>query len=192
MEKVLIFDALDHSYKVDGESLPSVTGILERTGFIDKDWFTAYSATRGTYTHRACYLYEAGTLDEAELDPALVGYLNAYKRFLQETHWTSEVMEKPDYHQVLRYAGTPDRVGLMPGRKSILDIKTGVPSEWHRFQTAGYSMILDPIDYNRFARFSLYLKSDGSYKLARYDDRNDSKIFLAALTVYNAQRRIGK
>ena len=53
MASELTFDEEKHEYRLDGEVLPSVTGILREMGFVDDTYFTEDSAARGTAVHRA-------------------------------------------------------------------------------------------------------------------------------------------
>ena len=179
----LTLDKTTHTYSLG----PGVTTILKRVGFISDRWFTEQAAVRGSYVHQACQYLEEKTLDDATVDDELRGYLNAYQKFLNESGWVSTTIEKPMHHAVLGYCGCPDRIGHMAdGKEGILDLKSGLPFGWHKLQTAAYTALYKPDDPQSIQRYSLYLRGDGSYKLDRYADKNDLKIFLATLTVYKA------
>lgn len=176
----------NHIYRMDGLVIPSVTQVLVRTGFVDGSWHTENAKTRGSHVHLAAVFYDHGTLDEETLHPTLKGYVDAYKKFRAEIGFLPTTIEKPMAHPVLRYAGTPDRIGQWGIGQAILDIKTGVPAPWHRYQLSAYAMLADNIEFYRFARMSLYLRPDGTFSLVKHTDRDDAKIWLAALTVFNA------
>ena len=183
----LTFDEKAHEYRMGERSLPSVTAILKDAGLIDTRFFNDYAMTRGTFVHQACEMLDLGTLDEDTLDPALFGYVGAYKKFRAECPMVWTEIEHMRADSVLGYAGTPDRVG----DRTVLDIKTGQKQPWHGFQLAAYTMLALNAPLNTLTkRLGLYLKDDGTYKLERYQDRADFDVFKAALIIYNAKRRI--
>jgi len=76
-----------------------------------------------------------------------------------------------------------------PGHKWLLDIKTGGPADWHRLQTAAYSMTFPHFPMRRA---TVHLGSNGRYAMREYklsDMLTDRGDFQAALRVYNLQRR---
>lgn len=184
---MLTFDEKEHSYSVDGRLVPGVTTVLAGVGLIDASWFSEYAATRGTYVHEATALYDRGELDEESLDPALTGYLGAYKRFRREVfsgEWQS--IETPSYHAT-GFAGTPDRVHP----KMVVDIKSGAKLPWHPIQLAAYAILAhNCVNGYGIERLGLYLHDDGTYKLYNYKNPNDFEVWRACLTVYNAKRRL--
>ena len=162
----------------DRETWPRVTDILKSAGLIDTTWFTDEARARGTAVHLACQYLDEGCLDEATVAEEIRPYLAAYQRFRAEVitgEWTA--IEQPVYHETLRYRGTPDRVF----GSWLYDIKTGGPLAWHGPQLAAYAACLPEIT----RRIGLYLSVDGGYNLVEYKDRDDWKVFQAALTVHN-------
>ena len=80
------FRESDHSYWFDGIRVPGVSEIIEGAGLTDPNaqkYYTKFHADRGTAVHKACELYDKGILDEDSLDPEVVGYLEAYKKFTE-------------------------------------------------------------------------------------------------------------
>ena len=90
------------------------------------------------------------------------------------------------------YAGTPDRI-LLARPRELWDLKTGPYQDWHRYQGAAYINCLD--DPFSYSRFGIYLKKNGSFPAVREFPKkeyvDDLRVFLAALTVYNAKSRTG-
>lgn len=178
----LTFDPAKHLYTVGGLLYPSVTQVLADTGFVDKSWFTEYARDRGSKVHRAALLSDQGDLDTDNLDPVLRGYVDAWERFRAEVVPEFTAMEEGLFSDTYRFAGTPDRFGLMGTFETVFEIKTGSPEKWHGIQLAGYSILLNK-PYCQ--RVGIYLKEDGRYNLEFYRDRQDGPIFLSALAIHN-------
>ena len=170
------FDEATHTYKIDGKVWPSVTQILQDLGFMS-DFYAAGSSTRGKDVHLITKLYEEGRLDWTKIDEDYVGYLDAWISFLRKEPWETEKCEVVTYHRLLGYAGTTDRMGNWKNRKAVLDIKSGVPENWHELQLTGYALMQQ---YETLV--GVYLKDDGSYKVKEYDFR--PKNWNACLRVY--------
>ena len=110
----IVFQREGHIYTVDGKEVTSVTTIIKDCGLIDTTWFNDTATTRGTYVHQATELLDKDDLDEASLDPALVPYVDAYKRFKDETGFCINDIEKIVYNSTYGYIGTLDRMGRFP------------------------------------------------------------------------------
>jgi hypothetical protein len=175
------FDPATHSYLLDGKPVPSVTKILADTGFIDATWFTEWACRRGTLAHLCTHLDDTNELDEDTVDPELVPYLAAYRRFKVESGFIvlgSEVRMASVTH---RFAGTLDKVGTFGNAAAIIDLETGSHQPVKAIQTAGYELLRG----SPHKRFALQLKDDGSYKIHPFTDRQDKQIFMSALAVYH-------
>ena len=109
------FEADGHRY---GNGLESVTTILKEEGLIDARWFDDWSRDRGSMIHLATHYDDTGELDEENLDPVIVPYLEAWRKFKRESGFVQEKIEVPMQSTTHRYAGTPDRIGELPGRIS--------------------------------------------------------------------------
>ncbi len=162
-----------------------VTEVLRLAGLIDATWYTDETATRGRYVHEACALLDSGELDEATLDPVLRPYLGAYQKFLAECRVEWEAIEQPVEDALYGYRGTPDRVGMINGKRTVLDIKSGAMQPWTALQTAAYSACLG----NRLVRFGLELRADGTYRLTEFTDRRDVAVWQGALLVAQWKQR---
>lgn len=108
------FTADGHIYTLDGLILPSVTGILKAEGFIDDRFFDDYSRDRGTYVHLATHMDDMGDLDDDTVDPVIVPYLKAWRRFKKESGFVVEQSEISLASKAYNYAGTIDRIGRFP------------------------------------------------------------------------------
>lgn len=99
-----------------GRVYPSVTTILKAEGFINTAYYDDWSRDRGSMIHLATAYDDAGELDEENLDPVILPYLKAWRRFRKESGFVPEQIEPPMMSTAYRYAGTPDRIGDLPGR----------------------------------------------------------------------------
>ena len=174
----------DHVYAQDGIGYPSVTNILQKTGFIDTKWFTEYGRERGSCVHQIIHWHILGELDEGTVDPVLQPYLEAWKSFEKDTGYQSLYVEHSLVSPEYGFAGTPDNIGILNENDAVVDLKSGSVSDWVGIQTAGYE-ILSGLKLHRFA---LQLKGDGKYILKEFKDRNDINIFKSAMACYQWQR----
>ncbi len=186
------FDEAAHRYVVDGKVRPSVTQILE---VVDEIWRVPFEVLErarklGTAVHRATELFDRDDLDESSVDPAIEPYLRSYQRFRSETGFVPDHVEMRLYHAQMGYCGTLDRVGQMNGKRALLDIKSG--EEWpsHGPQTAAYEQAFEHMTKQKVsARFGLYLRDDGTYRLQPKKDPSDWSVFLACLTIQRFKER---
>ena len=123
----LTFDEATHAYTLDGRPVPSVTeivGLLTARKYADTNAAMLQQAQRrGTEVHELCEMLDCGVEpEELDIEPELVGYVNAYLAFLRDYRPEWEWIEKPVW--TLDYAGRIDRVGVIDGETAIVDIKT--------------------------------------------------------------------
>lgn len=123
----LTYNDEDHSYQLDGRPVPSVTeivGLLTAKKYGDTNAaMMAQAQRRGTAVHELCEAIDCGVdPEDLDIEPELVGYVNAYLAFLRDwrPEWTW--IEKPVH--TLDYAGRIDRVGVIAGQTAIVDFKT--------------------------------------------------------------------
>lgn len=185
---MLTFDPDTHVYTYDGQPVPSVTQILKEAGVIDTQWYTGDGAIRGQCVAEATALDDEGELDETSLDPALAGYMAAWRKFVAETGIIFQQIETPLFHNTLRYAGTPDRIATWAGKPCVIDIKTGGREDWHGLQLAAYAGMVD----GPHSRCGVYLGPEGTYKARQFTDGNDWLDFMACLRLCNRKRRNNK
>jgi len=174
-------DRITHTYT---DNLPSVTTILKAAGIIEVGHYTELGRQRGGTVHLILEYYDQGILDEATVDPQLIGYLDAYKKALAATGWTFDRIEAPACDKARTYAGTPDRIRTTPPRL-LVDVKTGTYETWHAIQAAAYvNMLDDSFGYNRYG---LYLQSSGKYQIREFpraEYARDLSVFQSALNIY--------
>jgi len=122
----VIFEPSGHTYTYNGQTLPSITGILKAEGFIDTQWYDNWSRDRGSYVHLACHYDINGELDEETLDEEIRPYLAAFRKFMADSGFKVERSEVPGVNTTYLYAGTPDLVGCFPqptaARRYVLEL----------------------------------------------------------------------
>lgn len=172
----LQFDDVKHQYKVNGKIIPSVSeiiGPITYSNFRVQQNVVDQAAHRGTMAHSTTALYDMGALeDESSLSPDEAFYLKAWRDFCHDY--------KPDWQYIelplacRTFAGTIDRIGIIDGTITIVDIKTTSSMDRvHKValacQIAGYWDLcqLNDIDAKYWNSFGVQLKKDGSY--AVYD-----------------------
>ena len=182
---MLTVDEASHTYRFGGQVVPGVTSILAPLSNFDrvpKHVLDAASAF-GKAVHLACELDDLGALDESALDPELSPYLQGWRKFSADHQVKWPFIESPVYHSTMRYAGTLDRLGLVNGELTVVDIKSSVqlyPSVGP--QLAAYASAKGVPDAKRMA---VQLKPDGTYVAKPYTDPTDWPVFCSLLTLRN-------
>jgi hypothetical protein len=192
----LAFDEPTHVYTFNGKTQIHVTGALTVAGLIDRAWLTEEGRTRGTLVHAAIALAteDPSQYGDAEWPAAIAPYLAAHARFLSESGFRIDAVEERVCDPRLACAGTIDLRGQLPGGPSaldvidVIDLKTGEVPRWVGYQTAGYVRLLPPMVERRCRRWCLNLRDDGTYRLIPLTKHSDASVFLAAVTVAQAQR----
>src|SRR3990172_12011201 len=85
----LEFSAADHSYRLNGRPVVSVTQALAPLAqWLGPEDAVEFARVRGDLVHAACDLVDREELDWAQLDPQLVPYLEGYRNFLIDSDAT--------------------------------------------------------------------------------------------------------
>lgn len=176
-------DKETHEYTTEGGiTVPSVTQIIDRSGLMNKAWYTPEAQARGTLVHEITALLDQGIEVYCKSDDDYAGYIDAYLKFQREADFLVIEVEKRVYHPELMYAGTIDRIVELNGRMAVLDIKTGVQENWHAVQLAGYSKALE----EPLPLYSLYLRANGTYSLIKH--RNVRELYNRWISVLNTYK----
>lgn len=190
----LRFDEAKHEYSVQGVRYPSVTQILSPLVDYSQVPRTVLERARqlGQAVHRMTELYDLDDLDMDDLADELRPYLTAWIKFRAETGFVPETIEKRLYHPALRYAGTPDRSGLINRRRAVIDIKKMLYlGPVIGLQLAAYKELFEKNGTHIEDRYALGLRADGTYRLQPYTDKSDWPVFLSLLTTRNWKEKHG-
>ena len=202
----LTFRESDHTYwegePDTGVRLFSTTQILSLSGLVDTTYFQPKYAERGTFVHQATEYFDRRDveLDEDELDPGIVPYLEGYKKFVADWKPRWDGIEVMLHDPNLRIAGTIDRWGTLkpPKGKSrikvVVDIKSGSTAPSHAIQLAcSQHLISRHLQLSGAAkqhtskpmveRYVVYITKRGTYSVKKFEDVSDIGVFMAARTI---------
>ena len=204
------FDAIHHTYTVNGRVAPSVTGVIRSAGLMPS--YEVADPSFGERVHDLTAEYdrdhpfEAPAIDMVILDETgdrLSQCLSQWIAFRRDWCFVPEKVEKRVASTTVGYAGTVDRVGRIwmfdasgaSGTRrqlhAVIDIKTGEPSPWHALQTAGYVLALG-MERLATKRACVYLDPDRSYyRIEWHEDPTDFSVFLATVNLHNWKARNG-
>lgn len=194
----IVFLKEPHQYVVRGKTIPSATQVIEAAG-LGEDFslvpprILELARQRGDAVHLACAYLDAGELDWGTVDPRIMGYVEAYVAFRKALPVKTVVVEKRMAASLggILLAGTPDLVGFINGRRSVVDLKTGQNAD-AGLQTAGYKTLWDAAHPSQpiYDRYALRLRKDGTYKLIAEENPDHIPMFLDALEYAAAKKKM--
>lgn len=170
----ITFDAENHQYFYGLERIPSVSEILRpltETYLANiPEAILTWKRELGIAVHKACELYDLGTLDEDGLDERIVPYLEGYKKFTVDYEPQWHAIEQIVFEPTMRYAGTLDRAGAFRETDAaVIDIKTSVSIQpTAALQLWAYACANDAYACPDLA--VLQLLPSGNYNLSWFED----------------------
>lgn len=195
MRPILTRDS-DHRYWLGGKELAPVSRILNVIA--PYQYSDPVAMLRGTAVHLATEYWDRQTLDPASVDPAIAGYLEAWKNFRSVTGFvpTLDSIETYVADSDLGVAGTYDRLGTMPsnGAAVLLDIKTGAHHWRYDVQVTAYDYLqqkwlgVPPTP----TLLTVCLNETGGWRMHAVEARSAMmNIFLCGVTIYHARKNYG-
>jgi hypothetical protein len=161
---------------MDGERLPSITQMLTISGHSDDTWYTQESADRGTAIHQAATRFDLGALELADVPEGHRGSVSAYIAASRALRPVWELIEVAMVDPTWTWCGRPDRIGRVLGSRACLEIKSGAPEPSHSLQLALQAILVagqGGLPAELYARYGLYLKASGRFKLERFTSLRD-------------------
>lgn len=190
---MLAFDAATHTYTLNGQRLPSVTQVLAPLYDFSRIPPDVLESARifGQHVHEACDLFDRGQLDWLNLSPALVPYVEAWRKFIDDSGAIVIASEMRVVHEQLGYAGTVDNVLDWKGRTFIPDRKsTAVQPPTVGAQTAAYAQAWKAMHGGREPeRRCIQLNPDGTYRVHAKRDPADWSLFLSCLNIFKFKEK---
>lgn len=189
----LIFDERSHTYRLDGQTLISVTQVLKPISELEyeeiREDVLENASKRGTAIHFALELYNEFGVEE--IDEEYRGYLEAYKSFLRTYHYQPIHNERQVVSE-LGYAGTVDCVAKVNGIVTVVDYKTTSKLNPRKvgLQLAAYRQALKEEGIDTELGAVLQLKKDGKYKFLMYDSNQLDEHFKYFKLLLDAQKVI--
>lgn len=199
------FDEATHTYTLDGVELPSVTYIIRYLA-VDKannaDPNMALMAReRGSAVHEATVVYDYSGKIPDDFPAEYAPYLEAYVQFVRDYAPNWILTEYRMANEMLGFAGTLDRFGVIDGYFCILDIKTSYKVDMPSLsaQLAAYMSLLykeyskeyppakwDAILEKGLNLYGLQLMRNGKYRLYKCDESVGDILFQSCLKIYRA------
>jgi len=146
-----------HIYHDGMDIIPSVTQVLSPSSH----FYTPGSAERGTEIHELCAEY-ARDSSQWPADP----YIEAFALWCRARAPKWIVIDSKASPYLLegtidgrRFAGRPDLIAMIDGKRTVVDIKSGVKAAWHKAQVSIYAYC-DKAE----KALLLYLRPDISYR----------------------------
>lgn len=197
-EQTLTFDEETHTYRLDGETIPSVTQLTDIYSTLsvdegdDLELTMEAAAERGTVMHSYLENRLWGEPDETiEFPEAYSDYADAVELFLSEHVLEPYLTETPMWGEAegVRFAGTPDFVGRIDGKLSILDWKfvSQVQKTKVGAQLSGYLSLCLCNDLAPESLFCVQFLQDGTYRLYPAGTAADS--FYLCLSVWKEKHK---
>jgi hypothetical protein len=187
----IVFKDDTHQYFHNGKEYPSVTTILKHFGMVDfsmvGETTLKKAAEFGRNFHATSAMFEEGTL--GAYSPELEPWLDGWKKFLKDFAPVGIAIELPMVSTTWGFAGTPDRVYVMPGPKNaIWDIKTGHEMPANALQTAGYKILAEEsLGIKVQERGTIVVHEDG-YKMFKHTGTTDDGIFKGLVNAWKWKR----
>lgn len=176
------FTALGHTYTIGAQIVPSVTQTMALAGLNPYERVPRRNLERaaaiGTAVHRATHFLDEGDLDLESLDPAIVGYVLAWQRFKVAEDFVPIEIERRGVsvgeNGELAFGYCLDRIGVLAGEETLLDIKT--PKKVSAFMLLCYGV--QTAGYCRGSNFdgkraSVNLREDGTFKVYPHQEARD-------------------
>lgn len=163
------FDEETHTYRLNGEIIPSVTQVLASLNDFSmiRPEVLQHAADRGTAVHRAVELFCADNLEEDSLCDEIKPYFAAFKQFYGEKQPKIISSEQLVCNTRKQYGGKMDLVIEMPDMW-LVDIKcTAQVSKTAGIQLVAYRhayLEMNPVVQHMPKRATLWLQKTGKYQ----------------------------
>lgn len=199
-----------HTYKLDGNEIPSVTRAIDFSGLVDydnvRDSILERRTMQGREVHRAVHFHVQNDLDEPSLTPDVAKYLASFKLLEQQWRFKPLYVEREFVGELggMLYGMKPDLVGVVLGHDAVVDVKTGKSYPWHGVQMSGYAAGLPRqgltsawAKFFSWDRYTVHLQKDGSIPKVKQWNTDASSIkelqlFEACLRVTYAKMSWGQ
>lgn len=143
-----------------------ITRALAISGVTDFSFVDDDARWRGSEIHKMIELADRGTLDRKTVPADLAGYLESHRRFMRETGFIPQEIEFRVQSKMLGIRGRIDRAGLLRGKRTVVDFKTGAINPAVSLQLCLGGHLLDPSRW--WHRVAVRLNSNGTYTIKHF------------------------
>lgn len=184
----------NHVYRYNGVIVPGVSGILEAGGFTDfsqvPDYILEPAKKFGKALHAACHLDNIDMLDASTLSEPLKPYLASWRKFKIDYKAKIITSEFKVYSVKWNFAGTLDNVVKIEGELVLPDLKSSNTMQAStELQTAAYKIAWEEQEGMKISkRWGVQLCADGLYKIHKYKNRTNERVFLGAVQGYHFKK----
>lgn len=186
----LMFKEEDHTYRVNGYILPSVSQVMKPLSDAhyrntDKEMLQK-AAVRGTNVHAAVENYLLFGIED--IKPELRGYFDGFKRWVDKVKPIPVKTECRIYHKLLNYAGTADLPCYIDDKLTLVDFKTTatISQMLTRVQLEAYKKAFESQGIRFEQKLIIQSRKDGSYHCEAHpiDDTESWKVFTELLDIH--------
>ena len=142
-----------------------VSRALAFSGCTDFRFVDEEDLYKGSEIHRMAELRLKGKLDRKSVPITRRGYLEAIDKFLRENGFIPTHVEQLVEDKSLGICGRLDAAGVMKGKRTVVDFKTGAINPAVALQLCLYGHCLDPSHW--WERVAVQLRPDGKYSLGK-------------------------
>jgi hypothetical protein len=127
---------------------------------------------RGQAVHKAAHTLAMGATPtwSDETEAYIAPWLDGVRKFLREHEWQHLDHETEYICEEERFVSHPDWNGILDGKRTVIEIKTGLFPECVRLQTA---LQVIAIGDRSIRRVCLHLPGSANYKLTPINDLRD-------------------
>ncbi len=187
----LEFDEGPHLYRLDGETIPSVSQIITPLNQAKYEGISRKvldkAADRGTAVHNAIENWLK--FDIVDIPSEHMGYMDAFRDWWDTTKPVVVGSEVKVYHKLQKYAGTVDLLCYIGDDLVLIDYKTTaqVSEMTCGVQLEGYAQALKSHGVVVGQKRILHIRKDGKWKEYGFpaNDARCWRVFGACKTVYD-------
>jgi len=184
MKNNFSFDELNHIYNLNNQVIPSVTQILQAEGITDYSYADESDRDFGKVGHRVTELWDKGKLNIKTISKPLIPCLEIWKKFLKDFDVTifPGAIEKPIYSSKYLFGVTPDRVGLVNDKVTVIEIKFSKATQRSTGIQLAAQAIASTEHYGKVRQRIAVPLLNGKPQF--FNDRQDETIFISALNIW--------
>jgi hypothetical protein len=178
------FDEVNHIYRLNNRTIPSVTQVLQAEGITDYSYADESDREFGKAGHKVTELWDKGKLDIKTISEPLIPCLEAWKKFLKDFEVTifPGAIEKPIYSSRYLFGTTPDRVGLVNDKVTVIELKFSKTIQRSTGIQLAAQAIAATEHYGKVRQRMAVPLLGGKPQF--FNDRQDETIFISALNLW--------